>query len=1607
MIHVRPKNNHANIFTALWAFLIAAALAFSFAISTPPVQADPAVLQPNEMTLDIAKAGSSTPLTDAELAAGMGMRDYSGGQVIVDLVPSAGETQGRQYRLTLPEFYSFTGLAESGAGYSGGTVSTSTGGLGTQQGNVFTFTVPAPDNPEQPALRTYSFKFTLNENSIDDAHVAQWKNGSWTPNSPANLVTLEKVGDSVAAKTRHLSYTFSSITAPQVRTWDTGYAYGHGASEHGKVSNYNFIAEDPFFRVQYATSELYSTGPGTATKIEVSAPDKFTFTDPGYTPKSGTDIGDAQYIGDSVQETDITRSADGKTITVTLNDPGASVSGRWIGKFTIQADAQYRDPDNPMSVLPDGEYPVKAKVYYDDGTVLEASYTYQVNATAGETGTIKANVDSVNPTYQESETVTKPLYDTAKSGELTEVGANRPIANIFRADTVANNSYASLPELKDLVRPENNGAGYSYVSEFDTNIQVSEFYFDASAVSSDLNWQNQANRNFGLAKMAVRSVTYTYTDDTTGTMADVGQNAWVQAPDGKFIKSIKVTYDELVYLGDPNGRGSGVRAPITNLKYTIPAGVAPLSTFPIDSKLLDASGKTVSETKNYILVDPQEDPHFTLTSMAPSTQPTTKGVYSTDEEQPFYKLEITDEELGAGTVIQDQLQNPWFYNHPSKYVRTGFISSGHLKLHQIMGDGKWSAEVQYLDAETLKTAGSAATSNSRTFTLPAFTADTLDVDFFDTTQFADALPEGAEIIAFTLKHEGVLDISAMSGATADKVFYENYYQDSTFSTSTGLANGYWSRWDGEEKSKGSAIDAQVHVKIDNSQDLNKKYDDDADRWLAQGGTNTVSVTVHGAEIIMPKSATMDSSSVNSQQGQQTEASAAYKMVAFAQKGANTDSRFIVQPGWTAYLKVNQANKAYFSVEPGTGSIAGVTDPASGYVTIDGVEYFKISYTGTEPVEITSSGTSMTQSYDGLPIGFKLFTSQIAPLKELTIFDDYSYLDIANADVYKHTDENGVTYTDSIQAAVNAVSLGATATDGAFVDQPYAPTWTKWSGHYSFSSFEDYSTSNWITDDPLGFYGDTPTNERNWALRLPAIKVTPQVDTQRGLFMNPGVNGIYQNNETVVYPEQQGSETSTLILNAGGQDMSFVVGTVTLPRKGEGFTYGGKTYTSTVSQYLRGPITQTVAPSDNNSQSLEVTYSLNGTDFLTQSEVAAKVAAGEAAWADVVAFQVKAPMLKANDAAQLSIPLITGDKKDGSVTPAGAKAYWGAVYNLDKQTQTARVNTYSYDKNPNDPEPSPVTVALEATKTLTGARLQADQFEFEMAAAEGNDADGYTMPSKLTATNDANGAVKFEAIEFSKAGEYKFNLSERAGNAHGYTYDDSVHTMVVSVIEDTDNNTLSASVTQDLNGAISERNPTFNNSYTPAPAKHDPPVSKIIDGDEPEVESEFSFTLSRDEAEYPMPGGAQTDSVSVTVKGAGSEEFGEIEFTEAGTYTYTVVEDSSAALTGYSYDSSVYVITYQVTDKGGQLEAVRSVTKDGEAVDLGADGSGIGVVFTNTYTQPEEPVDPADPADPVKPADPEPSIEMPPTGSAGIGELGAAAIAIIAIGGALSAKRRRS
>mgnify|MGYP000990596885 FL=1 len=217
---------------------------------------------------------------------------------------------------------------------------------------------------------------------------------------------------------------------------------------------------------------------------------------------------------------------------------------------------------------------------------------------------------------------------------------------------------------------------------------------------------------------------------------------------------------------------------------------------------------------------------------------------------------------------------------------------------------------------------------------------------------------------------------------------------------------------------------------------------------------------------------------------------------------------------------------------------------------------------------------------------------------------------------------------------------------------------------------------------------------------------------------------------------------------------------------------------------------------------------------------------------------------------------------------------------------------------------PTTATIEAIKVLKGRALEADKYEFELK--EGDTVVG-------TAKNKADGSVVFPAIEYTAAGPHTYTITEKAGNEPGVTYDTASHTVTVDVA-DNGRGQLEATVPADK--------PVFTNTYAAKPGKKVIEAKKVLNGKELEADK-YEFELK------------ENDKVVATAKNTadGSISFPEIEYTEAGTYTYTMSEKAGNEA-GVTYDKTSHKVTVEVVDNGqGQLEATVTSEKP---------------VFTNTY-----------------------------------------------------------
>lgn len=148
--------------------------------------------------------------------------------------------------------------------------------------------------------------------------------------------------------------------------------------------------------------------------------------------------------------------------------------------------------------------------------------------------------------------------------------------------------------------------------------------------------------------------------------------------------------------------------------------------------------------------------------------------------------------------------------------------------------------------------------------------------------------------------------------------------------------------------------------------------------------------------------------------------------------------------------------------------------------------------------------------------------------------------------------------------------------------------------------------------------------------------------------------------------------------------------------------------------------------------------------------------------------------------------------------------------------------------------------------------------------------------------------------------------------------------------------------EDYTVSIHREGITFavTNKYIVPVSDNNPVVTKKLSGDKPPKAEPFTFVLKANEAGNPMPEGSAGGTKEITISGAGSLGFGEITFAKPGTYVYTVSEKAGSTA-GYTYDKTVYTVTYQVELENGELSLSHSIKN--------ADGKEVSMAeFTNNY-----------------------------------------------------------
>ena len=271
-------------------------------------------------------------------------------------------------------------------------------------------------------------------------------------------------------------------------------------------------------------------------------------------------------------------------------------------------------------------------------------------------------------------------------------------------------------------------------------------------------------------------------------------------------------------------------------------------------------------------------------------------------------------------------------------------------------------------------------------------------------------------------------------------------------------------------------------------------------------------------------------------------------------------------------------------------------------------------------------------------------------------------------------------------------------------------------------------------------------------------------------------------------------------------------------------------------------------------------------------------------------------------------------------------------------------TYSDGENATDtftnkkeaPKTESTKASLQVKKLLkegeTTIPLTDDQFEFVLK--EGDN-------TLETAKNKANGTVTFKELTYTEEGTHTYTITENQGTDTSINYSKQMITATVEVKKENDK--LVATVT--YSGGDTEKGDTFTNTKTPptpVPPTVKPTTAQFKAKKVLAINGSSDRTLKANEFTFLLKDQNGTLVDTKTNGENGDILFNPVTFNEAGTFTYTIVEQKPATPeSAITYDETVHTVTVTVTkDENGQLNA-----------DVQYDGKKDTPTFTNTYTPP--------------------------------------------------------
>ena len=271
----------------------------------------------------------------------------------------------------------------------------------------------------------------------------------------------------------------------------------------------------------------------------------------------------------------------------------------------------------------------------------------------------------------------------------------------------------------------------------------------------------------------------------------------------------------------------------------------------------------------------------------------------------------------------------------------------------------------------------------------------------------------------------------------------------------------------------------------------------------------------------------------------------------------------------------------------------------------------------------------------------------------------------------------------------------------------------------------------------------------------------------------------------------------------------------------------------------------------------------------------------------------------------------------SVKAEGDKAKATVTYDGKNDIPTFK-NTY---------QPAETSVTLAAKKAYvksdsTPAALKGGEFAFDLYEGDLTAEQLKGKQPIRSAKNGEDGTVTFPAINYTKAGEYKYTIVEKKGDLSHVTFDDAVHHAAVKVMDKAGK--LDAAVAYDGDKADA---PTFTNTYT-AKGSVELTATKVVavapgfTHDTKLKGGEYTFELKDADGKVLDTAKNEADG---TVKFTRDFELADLGGAASKDFAYTIAEKPGAEA-GMVYDNHTLTYTVTVTDDGaGTLTATPQVT----------------------------------------------------------------------------------